>query len=115
MSSNVGGYNRAQHASVGAADTMGGRSSGSRRQAVLERNKLNAGGASGQDNDSRRGGPSMERQTSQNYGLFLGGSGGGTSVPPRPERSKTQAPESRAPLGDQGNTIISNDSGTAAG
>ena len=54
VSSNIGGYNRAQHASAGADNTLGGRSSGSRRQQVLERNKL-AGGGSNQDEDSRRG------------------------------------------------------------
>ena len=61
-------------------------------------------GSTGRDDDSRRGGPPLEKKNTANYGLFLGGN---NNIPPRPvERSKT---ESRA-LGNEGNTIGSNDS-----
>ena len=61
-------------------------------------------GGSGRDEDSRRGrDPPLEKKKTENYGLFLGGN----SIPPRPiERSKTE----QRPLGDQGNTIGSNES-----
>lgn len=98
VGSNVGGYNRTNHASAGGAptagETMGGRSSGSRRAAVLNRNNVNAG--SGKDSAGPGRGveqPQLVKQASQNYGLFLGGS---SSVPPRPvERSRTTGPEAR--------------------
>ena len=58
---------------------------------------------SAQEEDSRRGVPKMEKKSSEHYGMFLGGG----NVPPRPERSKTVGDRA---LGDQGNTIGSQDS-----